>query len=165
VADSTVEVVLAGLSVVGALAGVVIGNRLEVSGEDRRRRRSAYEDTIAVALEVCEQLELIEIELAGGPAAPPLRPGLDRDVYLPIARLGLSSSRPLPELGLLSDAIAAAVNPGIGPSGSRTFGVTAERRAAQRLAIMKAIEALRTAAVRDVEGNSWNRLWLRLRRR
>lgn len=153
---STLALILAGLSVAGTLAGVYVGNALEVRGEERRRLRETYEESLANAGEVVVQLQLIEAELRGGPSAPPPRPEMARDVFRPLSRVALGSRAPIPELDLLREAIVAAVNPA-------TFGVTADQRAAQQTQLLNAMTALQDAAHEDMHAYWWNRLRRRLR--
>jgi hypothetical protein len=153
---NTLPLILAGLSVAGTLAGVLVGNALEVRGEERRRLRETYEESLANAGEVVVQLQLVEAQLRGGPPAPPPRPELARDVFRPMSRAALGSRAPIPELDLLREAIVAAVNPA-------TFGVTADQRAAQQAHLLNAMTALQDTARQDLHAHWWNRLWRRVR--
>jgi hypothetical protein len=155
--SNTLAVILAGLSVVGTLGGVLLGSTLETSAEERRRRRGAYEDSVVNAAEVATQLELIEAELRGGPPAPPLRPELARDVFRPMTRFALGAHAPIPQVDALREAVIAAVNPS-------TFGVTADDRATQRRALLAAMSALQEAARRDLHDHWWNRTLRRIDR-
>lgn len=87
------EAIIAGLgfaaTIAGTLIGVALGNRLERERQDQVLHREAAEQVIATSLETLVQLKLIDVQLAGGPVAEPLRPEFARDAFAPIARVAI----------------------------------------------------------------------------
>ena len=140
--------VLAILAVGGTLAGVWLGYWLQQAAESRREIREACAQAIATALETAAQFELIEVVIAGGAPAPPLRPEVAREWFLALSRVGLASPKIAAAAGRLSTAIGNA-------TAGQAASTAAERKAA-RVSAMGAIEAFQTDVSREL-----GRRWLR----
>lgn len=135
--------------IVAALVGVWLGYALQQGAEARRNLRDACAKYLALALEAASHLAMNEVEKAGGPKAPELRPDFVSDQYYATAQIVLGSQSLAGGAAALGDAVQA----GIASSASTDPAV----RAAGRDAVMVAIRAFETATTRETR-TAWQRV-------
>jgi hypothetical protein len=140
---------LTALGIVGAIAGSVIGfavgEWMASERETKQLRREAAEQISTAWLESMGHLKAIDVQLSGGPPAPPIRPDFDHDAYAPMARLGIIGT---PEVTKKAEAVGTLFQEAIlvyFTSGS----VAADRQAAMNK-VMDGIRDFRDQAAKDI---------------
>ena len=141
--DATAIAITGLVTTLGAgLGGTWLGQKLQSKREDRDRRRAAYKDYIALALEMGERMAAGH-DAARGRGNADLRPDFQRDHFRALALVRLVGP---PDLVKLIEPIGAAVE----LYGDAIHADAARDLPTELTGLLGAIHAFESAASRDL---------------